>query len=389
MNHEKGSPAPAGDLDPGSADRLRLHLATLYHPEVSAALLERAGDAARALALAATLCEATDGDSLELASPRRLRRLLDPSWARRAERELGLSARHGVNIHYRGGPDWPEALEELPSMPTVLFSRGRWDDGDRRAVGIVGTRRPSPYGVRQARRFAEGLAALGITIVSGLARGIDGEAQRAALDAGGRTIAVLGSGLGRIYPPENRDLALRILREDRGLLVTEFPWNAAPLRHHFPQRNRLLSGLSRGILVVEAGARSGSMLTVDWALRQGRSVFVIPGRVDQPQAEGCLKLIQSGAYPVMHPDEFAQAVFPREWPRLERARNGAPAPPEDPGDATVSRLRPLFERDDAWHPDDLCRELGLEPGDLFAELSRLEGEGRVRRIIGGRYTLVR
>src|SRR5690606_15707736 len=147
----------------------------------------------------------------------------------------------------------PPQLASLDGMPPVLFGRGDWRPEDDLAIGIVGSRRATPYGIRQAVRFAEAFARRGVTVVSGLARGIDGAAQRSAIDAGGRTIAVLGAGLGRIYPPEHRGLAERIAASGRGVVLTEHPWDAPPRAYHFPQRNRVISALSRVVLVVEAG----------------------------------------------------------------------------------------------------------------------------------------
>ncbi len=367
-------------------DRLRLHLALLHHVDVVDELAGADGLEGAIDLLASVAAGAAPPESFR---PRLTRRLRDVALDDRASVELDRCAGHGVRLLARGGDDWPPALADLPHMPLVLFALGEPEAITRPSAGIVGTRRPTPYGIRQARRFAVELAGAGVTVVSGLARGVDGEAHRAALDAGGSTVAVLGSGLGRIYPPEHRHLAERILRRGGGAVVSEFPWSAAPRRHHFPQRNRILSGLSRAVVVVEAGQRSGSLHTVDWALRQGRAVFAVPGRVDQPEALGCLELIRSGATPAIEPADVIEAVLEGAPARRDRGPDGRVAGESGPtSDAFLESLRPLFSERDAWHPNELCDRLRCEPGTLLAELSRLESAGRIRRIIGGSFILL-
>lgn len=389
---EEGSP-------PSHAARIRLHLATLYRPELLEELL-RSCESARELVAALSVAPASRVlPGLALSARQRLD---DPRWETEAREELERLRQRGIAVLGRDEPGWPANLGGLPLMPFLLFTLGTCLEGDGLAVGIVGTRRPSPYGLRQARRFAGALAEAGWTVVSGLARGIDGECHRVALEAGGRTLAVLGSGLGRVYPREHRGLAAEIVERDRGALITEFPYAASPRRHHFPQRNRILSALSLALLVVEAGERSGSLLTVDWALRQGRPVFVLPGRVDDPEAAGCNRLIQSGAHPVLDPGELLEAVERIAGRRPQRAACGSAGPraavlarssPGEAGDRAgdrfLSRLLPLFREMDAWHPDELAVRLGIDPMTLLAELCRLEGEGWLEPRLGGRYCLRR
>lgn len=353
---------------------LRLHLATVYRVELAYRLLERFGSPAQVFQEPQQLARFPG------LRPRALASLLDKSWARLAEEEARCCEREGIAILLRKTAGYPEALRPIPDMPLVLFSRGRLESTDVRAVGVVGSRRPTPYGSRQARRFAATLAAHGVTVVSGLARGIDCQAQRTALDEGGRTVAVLGSGLGRIYPPENRALAEAIVGRGRGALVTEFAFSTAPRSFHFPQRNRILSGLSRAVLVVEAGEKSGSLITADWALDQGKDVYVIPGRVDQPQARGALKLLRDGAQPVLDPEDL-----------LGLGLGGGPAAPgsaERHGLRKISgvfgeRLEHLFAEEDIWYPDAIAQRLGVPAAELLQELARLELEGYLRRLPGG------
>ncbi len=209
-------------------------------------------------------------------------------------REIDLARRHGIEILACNAPGFPPVLRTLHDHPIVLYRRGTSVESDALSVGVVGSRACTDYGRRQAGRFAQELARLGVTVVSGLARGVDTAAHRGALrPPGGRTVAVLGSGLLRIYPPENARLLEEIVA--RGAVLSEFPLQAAPEPANFPRRNRLISGLSLGVLVVEAAERSGALLTADWALEQNREVFCMPGPVENPMSRGCHRLIKQGA----------------------------------------------------------------------------------------------
>ena len=190
----------------------------------------------------------------------------------------------------------------------MLFCRGQWQDTDQLAVAIVGTRHATHYGRRQAERIAGGLARAGMTIVSGLARGIDAVAHRAALEAGGRTVAVLGSGLLNVYPPEHVQLAGEIAQQ--GVLISELPPEMAPMSGTFPQRNRLISGLSLGVIVVEAAARSGALISASHAAEQGREVFAVPGPIDSRTSRGCHQLIRDGARLVESIDDVLEELGP-------------------------------------------------------------------------------
>ena len=358
---------------------LRLHLITLYQPAALQVLLNREPDIVELFRSGASRLPWHE-------LPRGFqKKLADPSFETLAQREYEKCRERHTSIVTRLDPRWPDNFRGTPLMPLLLFARGQLEpELDPHAIAIVGSRRPTPYGRRQARRFAAELAARGVTIVSGLARGIDGEAHAAALDARGRTVAVLGSGLDRIYPAEHRRLAESVVKD--GALVSEFPGRTAPLRHHFPQRNRILSALAKGLLVVEAGEKSGSLLTVDWALQQGRPVFVVRGRVEDAEARGSLRLIQSGAVPVIDPKEILECLpeLAREGPKI----NTEAAPTIDTmDDPLASRLRELFHECDAWHPDALAQRLELDPGALMRELARWEAAGVVERATGGRYVL--
>lgn len=202
-------------------------------------------------------------------------------------------ADHGISLLTLDDENYPTALREIHDPPFLLYVKGEIRPTDHAALGVVGSRRMTHYGKDQAHKLSFQLARAGFCIVSGLARGIDTAAHEAAIAAGGRTIAVLGSGIGNIYPPENDVLAERIT--ENGAVISEFPVLYVPDKQSFPLRNRIVSGLSQGLLVVEAPARSGSLITANQSLEQGRTVFAVPGPIDRPSSEGCNRLIQQGA----------------------------------------------------------------------------------------------
>jgi DNA processing protein len=225
-----------------------------------------------------------------------------------AEDTLDLCRRRGVGILVEGGPGYPRLLSQIADPPGVLFVRGGLEPCDALAVAIVGSRHATAYGRRVAHQLAGGLARAGYTVVSGLARGIDHAAHRGALDAGGRTLAVLGSGVLEIYPPEHADLALEVARQ--GAVISEAPPLSSPQAGAFPSRNRIVAGLTLGTVVVEAADRSGALITARLAGEQGREVFAVPGPIDSRTSRGCHRLIRDGAKLVETVDDVLEEFGP-------------------------------------------------------------------------------
>lgn len=280
----------------------------------------------------------------------------------------------------RDSPAYPPRLRDIPDPPSQLWLRGQRQALDGHAVAVVGSRRASPGALETARRLASGLAGVGLTIVSGLARGCDAAAHRGALDAGGRTVAVLGSGLDVIYPPEHAGLADEIA--GRGAIVSELPPGSPPLPHHFRQRNRLISGVSLGVVVIEANERSGSLITAGYALAQGREVMVVPGTVHAGRNRGGHLLIRDGAALVENAEDVL-AVLLHAMPPPPAAAANAEAADEDSGagDPVIAALDP----DDPQDFDQLSARLPLSTDQLLARLAELELSGQVRRVAGGRF----
>jgi DNA processing protein len=274
--------------------------------------------------------------------------------------------------------EFPPRLRDIPDPPARLWLRGQAPSLSGHAVAIVGSRRASHGSLEIARRLARDLAAIGLTVVSGLARGCDAAAHRGALDAGGRTVAVLGSGLDVMYPPEHDTLAAAIT--GRGAVVSEFAPAAPPLPFQFRQRNRLISGLSHGVVVIEAGERSGSLITAGCALAQGREVMVVPGTVHAGRNRGGHLLIRDGAALVENAEDVLGVLI-----------GAMPAPPTRPGDGpaddgpTGDSVLDAIDPDDPQEFDALARRLPMPPRELLARLADLELAGTIERVAGGRF----
>lgn len=267
---------------------------------------------------------------------------IEQAGRRSVEVILAQCEQQGIWLWFRDSPNYPHLLSAIPDPPLALFGRGEWQNGDHYSVAIVGTRRPSLYGRRQAARLAAALVEAGLVVVSGLARGIDAAAHEGALEAQGRTIAVLGSGLQQIYPREHTALAERIA--EAGVLLTECPPQRQAVAGAFPQRNRVISGLSSGVVVVEAAQRSGALITAKHALEQGREVFAVPGPIDSPLSRGCHQLLRDGAKLVESADDVLEELIPL----LSVAGGGSP-PSTDASHgseqpATEESLSPLVQQ---------------------------------------------
>ncbi|HXJ36119.1 MAG TPA: DNA-processing protein DprA [Candidatus Eisenbacteria bacterium] len=274
---------------------------------------------------------------------------------------------------------YPARLRPIADPPLALMVRGSIEAIDDPAVAIVGARRAGEYGRRVADDLARGLAQAGITVVSGLATGVDAAAHRGALAAGGRTIAVMATGIDRVYPTWNRGLGDQIA--GRGALVTEFPWGTPPLHFHFPRRNRIISGVSVGTVVVEAAERSGSLITAHYALEQGREVFAVPGPVGVPQHAGCHRLIQQGAKLVTSVEDVLTEIAPALVGRVRAARAAIAA-----ASVTAAEQRLLGAiGDGAAHVDDVVARAGVDAGAALETLLALELRGLVEQRPGMRF----
>ncbi len=305
-----------------------------------------------------------------------------------------LAADDTHHLIARGHPHFPAALDDLPDTPAALFARGRITALTEPQVAMVGSRTPTTGGRQNARAFARHLAAQGLVITSGLALGVDGEAHRGALEADGITIAVLGSGIDRIYPPEHESLADEIVAGG-GVILSEWLPGTEPRRGHFPRRNRLISGLASGVLVVEASVKSGSLITARLAGEQGRDVFAIPGSIHNPLARGCHRLIREGAKLVETGRDVLEELAPTLRRQLETtaaalsqtaatvtesASEGA-APARDPDQ---QHILDLLDHD-PQPADTLIEASGLTAGEVSSILLMLELAGDVSTLPGGLY----
>jgi DNA processing protein len=357
-------------------------------PRGCALLLAHFGDPTAALGASYELLKSVEGISVPAAG-----QLSSGESGRRAEALLARAESLGLSVTTPDDDDYPKRLRNLPDPPPALWRRGDWRDDDAVAVAVVGSRRPSPYGRLMAEQFGRELSRVGATVVSGLARGIDGIAHRAALDAGGRTIAVLGCGIDRCYPEEHRSLQEAIGRQ--GAVLTEFPLGAPPLSHHFPRRNRLISGLSLGVVVVEAGERSGSLITARLALEQGREVFAVPGNLGAGGSVGTNRLIKAGATLVEGIDDILSAVAAQleHRPAVASSSTGH-APRARIAAGTRPVTEPLTTDEGALvehigsepcHMDELAVRSGRPVQQVAALLLSLELKGTVRRLPGNFY----
>ena len=308
------------------------------------------------------------------------------------KKELELAQKLKIQVMTLQDEDYPRSLKEIYDPPLCLYVKGALLPSDTVSLAIVGSRRASYYGLSCARNFAYSLAGAGITIVSGLARGIDTQAHQGVLKAKGRTIAVLGSGLNRVYPAENKDLADKIA--ERGAVVSEFPLNAEPLARNFPRRNRIISGLSLGTIVVEAAKNSGALITADFALEQGKDVFAIPGSVTSATSFGTNQLIKQGAKLV----DSIEDIIEELKPKLENLLRSKPIYPmsefkaretidvKHSRDKVLSeeenKVRNLLDGEKARYADEIIENSGLPGAKVMSILLKLEVNNLIKQLPG-------
>ncbi|MFK7804388.1 MAG: DNA-processing protein DprA [Anaerolineae bacterium] len=345
-------------------------------PSKVQALLERFGDPKSAW-------HAPEFDLVRLGfDSRSLKNFLKSRQTIQLESELSRIIDKGVALLPFGSDEYPRYLKEIPAPPVVLYVWGNLLPTDQQALAIVGTRRLTSYGRQMARELAQGLARSGITVVSGLARGIDTEAHHAALDAGGRTIAILGSGLDFIYPPENRDLVDRILTSGQGAVISEYPLATKPQGKNFPPRNRIISGLSLGTIVVEGAIKSGALITARYAVEQNREVFAVPGFVNSPASAGPNRLIQEGAKLITCVEDVLEEIQVEQVIHQQAFQMALPESAEE------AALLPVLSNE-PQHIDGLAKLSGLPSSQVSSTLTLLELKGMVQHVGGMKYVIAR
>lgn len=363
--------SPDSDL----IDVLRLNLVPGLGPRTYQLLLQRFGTS-RAI-LDASVSQLQEVQNV---GPKLAMSLVTYGTEAAANEELARVRRAGITLSIRDTPGYPELLGRIPDPPTLIYYRGTLTEADGLAIGIVGSRHCTAYGRQQAHRIAQALARAGITVVSGLARGIDAEAHKGAIEGGGRTIAVCATGLNTIYPPEHAELAEAIVNQ--GCLLTESPMDQSPKSGLFPQRNRIISGLSLGVILIEAGRSSGALHTARHAMEQNREVFALPGRVDSDASLGCLDLIRDGATLIRGVDDVLGGLGPLVAPVHRTATETV----RQPAELTLSdqeRLILNLISAESTPIDEVIRAANIETSRVLSTLTVLEMKRLVRRLPGG------
>lgn len=301
------------------------------------------------------------------------------------EAELDLVTRRGYAIVTLADPDYPQLLRQIPDPPLFLYTHGRLESSPAK-LAMVGSRNATDYGMTTTKSLSGTLASLGLTIVSGMARGIDTAAHEGALAVGGKTIAILGSGLERIYPAENKGLFQRI--SESGAIVSEFPLMTEPEAHNFPIRNRIISGMTLGTVVVEATKNSGSLITARLAVEQNREVFAVPGSIQSFKSMGTHTLIKQGAKLVEHAQDIVEELAPLIQLNQRSARPSRNSVAEKKAELATDEAR-VYDAIGPYpiHIDDLVRKIALGPGKLSGILLKLELAGLIRQSPGKYFTL--
>ena len=298
------------------------------------------------------------------------------------EEEVNRVLAAGVRIVTFADAEYPERLKTIADPPPFIYLKGHLTQADKMAVAVVGSRSASPYGVRVTQELCHGLTSLGFTVVSGMARGIDGEAHETALEAQGRTLAVLGSGVDVVYPREHEELYDRITQH--GAVISELPLGTPPMSHNFPSRNRLISGLSLGVLVVEATEKSGSLITAELALDQGRDVFAVPGQAGASRSRGTHRLIRQGAKLVEDVKDIVEELAPQITSSVSESRQiASPFLPSSANPEAKKIWEMVLEG--PLHIDDLIQESGLPIARISEILLDLELQGYLKELPGKRF----
>lgn len=343
-------------------------------------LVARFGDPTKAFSAAPSELAAIDGLQREAVDG-----LVGFSQWAEVDDELRRIRHAGIALVRYTDSDYPARLRAIADPPPLLYVKGSFAASDERAMAIVGSRSASVYGRRVARDLARGLASYGFTVVSGLARGIDGMAHESALHSGGRTVAVLGSGVERAYPPEHDNLYHRIA--EQGAVISEFPIGTKPMAFNFPARNRLISGLSLGVVVVEATEKSGSLITASLAIDQGREVFAVPGEVGSSRSRGAHRLIRQGAKLVESVDDIIEEIAPQLARREIAGKQEVRRLPQDSSSAVQKVFAILQEG--SLQVDEIIERSGLVPAEVLGILLDLELQGYLRQLPGKVYTVER
>lgn len=355
-------------------DALALCLIPGVGPRLQANLLEHFESPAHVLDASIEQLQQVDGIGAKVAE-----RIASPINRPAANEMLKRCQDAAVKLLLKDSNDYPSMLSEVDDSPSILFCKGDITEADRLAIAIVGARRCTAYGRRQAERLGSALARAGFTIISGLARGIDAAAHRGALNAGGRTIAVMATGVTDIYPPEHADLAVEI--SNQGAVVSEFPLDQKPRPGMFPQRNRIISGISLGSIVIEATEKSGSLHTARHAMEQGREVFAMPGPVDSLASAGCHRLIRDGVTLIRNADD----VIAELGPLIKPTTLATDQTIHDPRELTLNEQERLILAsigNTATHLDEVIGSVGIEMSRALSTITILEMKRFIRRLPG-------
>ncbi len=371
-------------------DWIALNMTPGVGPRAATKLLERFGSA-----VAVFDARRAELESLRL-RPETIESILKHEFHEKATEELERVKQFGGDVLILDDGSYPTLLREIDDPPITLYVRGDWRAClDQPCVGVIGSRLSSTYGRNASEMISRDLASRGITVVSGLARGIDTAAHRGAIEGNGKTIAVLGTGIDSVYPKENTRLVDEILASG-GAVFTQFPLGTPPLKDNFPYRNRIISGLSLGVLIVEASERSGSLITARLAMEQNREVMAVPGNITSSNSFGTNYLIKAGAKLVQQwqdvvaelPSEIAAAILP---PKIEESGNGRASKQQGQMPADLSeherKIWPLLPPDDSVHIDVLLESSGLSFGDLNTALVSLDIRDLIRVLPGKHYAL--